>query len=267
MLHLPTDRLAALADEAPSPDEAAHLALCAECAREVRAHEALLSMATAEKSTGGYLAMPLTRWESLGAELRREGLIGAAPRTSAPVRATRRIPAWIGRAAAAVLLLAGGAVAGRYTAPVREVEVAAKSDRPPAPKPGTKPPVSTPPERGGISETPDVSLASFLPSSFESVTAARLWQQKLEVAYQDAAAYIAANDTSDLPTVERMDDRSVRARLAALDAAGSVMREALREAPADPVINGYYLTTLGQREATLRQINAVSPAGARVIGF
>jgi len=266
MLHLPTDRLAALADEAPSPDEAAHLALCAACAREVRAHEALLSMATAERSTGGHLAMPLTRWESLSAELRREGLIGTPARPSAPAPAPRRIPAWLGRAAAAVLLLAGGAVIGRSTAPVRVETVVAESEKPAAPKPGERP-VAPPPERRAVPESPDVTLASLLPSSFESVAAARLWQQKLEVAYQDAAAYIAANDTTDIPPIEQMDDRSVRARLAALDAAGSVMREALREAPADPVINGYYLTTLGQREATLRQINAVSPAGARVIGF
>ncbi|HYD54952.1 MAG TPA: hypothetical protein VEA99_20115, partial [Gemmatimonadaceae bacterium] len=82
MLHLPTDRLAALADEAPSPDEAEHLAICAECAREVRAHETLHAMALAEGRSGGQLAMPLTRWDSLSAELRREGLVGTAGRSS-----------------------------------------------------------------------------------------------------------------------------------------------------------------------------------------
>ena len=63
------------------------------------------------------------------------------------------------------------------------------------------------------------------------------------------------------------DPQTYRARLAALDRAGRVMRDALRDAPEDPVINGYYLTTLGQREATLRQINVAQPGGQRVIGF
>ena len=50
----------------------------------------------------------------------------------------------------------------------------------------------------------------------------------------------------------------MRARLAALDQANQVMGAALSEAPYDPVINGYYLTTLGQREATLQQLNTVA---------
>ena len=45
------------------------------------------------------------------------------------------------------------------------------------------------------------------------------------------------------------------------------MGQALSEAPYDPVINGYYLTTIGQREATLRQLNAVLPAGVQVNSY
>jgi hypothetical protein len=268
MLHLHTDRLAALADEAPSPDEAAHLALCAECARELRAHEALRAMSSVEGSGGGHLAMPLTRWDALSAELRREGLIVTPARISGPtaVPARRTMPVWIVRAAAAVLLVAGGAVAGRLTAPQAEpaAETLAQTDKPlVTPKPKDKP---TPIERAApVPEASEASFVANIPSSFESVNEARLWQQRLEVAYQNAAAFIAANDTTGVNEI--VDGRGVHARLAALDAAGDVMREALREAPADPVINGYYLTTLGQREATLRQMNAVSPAGQRVIGF
>jgi hypothetical protein len=33
------------------------------------------------------------------------------------------------------------------------------------------------------------------------------------------------------------------------------------------VINGYYLTTLGQREATLRQMNVVAPASMRMTSY
>ena len=44
-------------------------------------------------------------------------------------------------------------------------------------------------------------------------------------------------------------------RLAALEGIVLTARAALREAPADPVINGYLLTALGQREAILRRIS------------
>ncbi|HEX7118439.1 MAG TPA: hypothetical protein VF212_06605 [Longimicrobiales bacterium] len=44
------------------------------------------------------------------------------------------------------------------------------------------------------------------------------------------------------------------ARLAALDHIVLTTRQALREAPADPVINGYHLTALAQREATMKQL-------------
>jgi hypothetical protein len=46
------------------------------------------------------------------------------------------------------------------------------------------------------------------------------------------------------------------ARLAALEGIVLSTRAALEEAPADPVINGYYLTAVGQRDAVLRQIAA-----------
>jgi len=47
----------------------------------------------------------------------------------------------------------------------------------------------------------------------------------------------------------------------------STTREAMREAPHDPVINGYYLTTVGQREAALRQLNYTLPASLRSNSF
>lgn len=271
MLHLPTDRLAALADEAPSPDEAAHLAHCAQCAREVRAYESLLATAAAEGETGsgaGHLAMPLTRWDSLSAQLRAEGLMQGT--AAAPQAARRRlIPAWATRVAAAAALLIGGLAAGRASA---GAPVLAFTDKPAVqqPRPGEKPKPQPPERRGSGSEDmsfASASIDSLIPATFASVEEARLWQQRFENAYQNAAAFIAANDTTG-PMPENVgDDRAVRARLAALDRAGRVMREALREAPADPVINGYYLTTLGQREATLRQINVAAPSAQRVIGF
>ena len=43
-------------------------------------------------------------------------------------------------------------------------------------------------------------------------------------------------------------------RLAVLEGIVLTTGAALREAPADPVINNYHLTALGQREALIRQI-------------
>jgi hypothetical protein len=45
-------------------------------------------------------------------------------------------------------------------------------------------------------------------------------------------------------------------RLAALEGIVLTTRAALEEAPADPLINGYHLSALGQRDAILRQIDA-----------
>lgn len=47
-------------------------------------------------------------------------------------------------------------------------------------------------------------------------------------------------------------------RLAALEGIVLTTRAALREAPADPVINNYHLTALGQRDALLLQIERAS---------
>ena len=44
-------------------------------------------------------------------------------------------------------------------------------------------------------------------------------------------------------------------RLAALEGIVLMTGAALSEAPADPVINGYHLTALEQRDALLRQID------------
>ena len=58
-----------------------------------------------------------------------------------------------------------------------------------------------------------------------------------------------------------------QARLAAIDNIIGAARQALYEAPHDPVINRYYLATLGTRAATIRQINTAAPEGTQVSGY
>src|SRR3954465_7961227 len=113
MSHLSTDRLAALGDDEPTPAEAEHLGACAECARERAAYRTLVAMAHAERDSIG---LPLTRWESIAGALANEPpastrpVLTLAPSMSLPaVRRRNRMPL---QAAAAVLLVAGGAIAG-----------------------------------------------------------------------------------------------------------------------------------------------------------
>ena len=52
------------------------------------------------------------------------------------------------------------------------------------------------------------------------------------------------------------DPELYRTRLAALDQMAGAAREAVYDAPHDPVINSYYINTLAAREVTLKQLNA-----------
>ena len=264
MLHLSSDRLGALADSEPTPLEAEHLAACAACARERAATRSLLMMARAEREQ---LGMPLTRWDSLAPELHRAGLVAAGALMSASSPVTEPVPAarsasvrravrWL-QAAAVLLLVGGGAALGRLSAgvspfsfvwfhePSVTVSVTDEMQVPPLP------PL-------GIAAGSDGPLPEF-----SSVDEALFALRRYEVAYQHAAAYLADHDS----TMRVDDSEAYRTRLAALDRAGRAMSEALREAPYDPVINGYYLTTLGQREATLRQLDTSLPNGYRIRSF
>ena len=150
-------------------------------------------------------------------------------------RSTRR--PWL-QAAAAVLLVSGG-VAGRTL-------VGARADVPTT----TSSTVADAHGRFG--------------SAFRTVQDARSAQTQAQALYQTATAYLAQQDTTGQANES---PSAMRARLAALDRARDAMGEALNEAPYDPVINGYYLTTLGQREATIRRLNTVLPASMRMTSY
>lgn len=228
MSHLPTERLAALVDEAPTPAELAHLTSCPECARERAAYQAVADLAGAEANR---LGAPLTTWDTLAPALVADGVIDDGRGLRFRARSTRR--PWL-QAAAAVLLVSGGVAAGRWSthAPTTSSTVAGV-------------PVDSVP-------------------TFRTVQDARSAQTQAQSLYQTATAYLAQQDT----TGQANESPSVmRARLAALDRARDAMGEALNEAPYDPVINGYYLTTLGQREATIRRLNTVLPASMRMTSY
>ena len=241
MLHLHTERLAELGDDLATPEEEAHLASCEACAHERNAYRALVAMAHAEREPFG---LPLTRWDAIAAELS----LPAPPRVASVERQTRS-NRWMLQIAAGLLLVAGGAMAGRVSAGAGVLPQAASVARASAPATNV-----AQVEASAVSDS----------ATFASVEAARAAQLAYEQGYQQAAAYLAQYDTAGFSGGSQV---AYRSRLEALDRVLSTTSRAIREAPHDPVLNGYYLTTLGQREATLRQINTALPAALRVNSF
>lgn len=220
MSHLSIDRLAAFADETPTPDEATHLAGCWDCRAEVAAYRRLARMS----AMAPVHAEPLTAWSQLAPQLRAEGIIVDAQRKPS-------LNVWAMRIAAGLALIVGGGLLGRATAP---------SD----------------------AANPNFEMAAAPIAQYgspdEAVRALNVAQQQ----YQSAAAFLASRDT--LSRFVGMNQDSYEARLAALDEIAATTRAALYRAPQDPLLNQYYLTTLGAREATLREIGAAMPTTRRL---
>ena len=235
MSHLSIERLAALADESPTGIEQMHLDSCAECAREVDAHRSLLAMAEGERAAMG---LPLSRWDALSVKLKEEGLI-ASPGRVRVGGGSRGVSNPYLRYAAALLLVAGGALLGRVSA-----------GAPLVPGSAAQPTASMP------------SLDS-VPTEFASVEQAKQLSNIYRIGYQRAVSYLAEKDTSMLGETPAV----MRARLSALDRVSRITREALNDAPFDPVINDFYLNSYGQREATLRALNTALPPNVRLNSF
>jgi len=228
MSHISPERLAALVDETATPDEASHLAECAPCADELAAHRRLVRLALTDTPREG---PPLNDWASLGAMLKSEGIIAAAP--PAPARPART--RWLLRVAAGVTLLLGGTLLGRSTS---NVDFALGGT--PAPAPSSA--------QGSAAAAP----------VFASPQAAMQVLTSSQQQYSDAAAYLAAQDTTS--HFIGLNINTYRARLTALDNIVASTRTALYQAPQDPVLNQYYLSAMAAREATLKQYQAALPA-------
>jgi hypothetical protein len=236
MSHLSPERLAALADEPATLLERTHLADCALCAAELVAAQRLVRLAIADVPT---IEAPITSWERLGPALRAEGLMqptsaealapSAAPTVVTPLRAPRRAHAFA-RVAAAVVLVLGGAALGRATA------------------------------TAGITPAPLASAAAgTAAAAFENTAEAMQVLQRASDEYTRAVTYLAAHD-SNVVLRGRDAVQLYQARLDALDRAVAATQAALYLAPQDPVLNQYYLTTLGARDLTLQQMGAIVPA-------
>jgi hypothetical protein len=200
--------------------------------------------AMVDRERGRDLA-PLNDWSTIAARLREEGIIRDSSR---PMMIAGTSNWWI-RAAAAVLIALGGAAAGRYSA-ARSVDQSAVA---------ISAPDATP-----VQQASNITPATGV-SEFKSADDAWAVLNRAGAEYQKASAYLAANNTVQ---TTRADSAPVyQNRLAALDKVMSATHSALNQAPNDPVINQYYLATMGAREATRQQLNAVQTVGAKLKGF
>jgi len=184
---------------------------------------------------------PLNEWRTIAARAREEGLIRDSE--SRPWASSQP---WL-QAAAAIILLIGGIAIGRTTI---GLPTGAQSS------PSTAS-VSTPAPEATAIPASDTPAALPNTTSFASVDEATSALERAVTVYQRASQFIAANNLSD----RTRDSAAIyRARAEALDKIVNATKSALQTAPHDPVINQYYLATMGASVAT-RQAYTVGLRG------
>lgn len=168
---------------------------------------------------------PLNDWRTIAARAREEGLI-----RESSSRGWMSDQPWM-RAAAAVLLLIGGIAIGRTTIALPSAIGSSSA------------------VNGSTSQSTALTTAD---ASFVSVEEASASLDRAARDYERASRFLAANNTSG----SRNNDSSAiyTARLAALDQVVNATENALQTAPHDPVINQYYLATMGARVATQQMV-------------
>lgn len=187
---------------------------------------------------------PLNDWNTIAARLREEGIIRERGRPFVAARGN-----WWMRAAAVAMIALASAAIGRYTAPrpADQASVALAA------------PETTPAEQASNSSTGAGA------SEFRSADEAWKVLNRAGAEYQKASAYLAANNS--VQTIRADSAPVYKSRLAALDEVMQATHSALSQAPNDPVINQYYLATMGAREATRQKLKAVQTVGAKLKGF
>lgn len=241
MTHLTLETLARLLDESPDPTEAGHLDICERCRTEL---EALRADAAAVQALPDPQP-PIAAWIALEQRLAREGLVR---RTSWTTHALRM-------AAVLAIFVLGSIVGGllmRQQA-VRTIATATPATNAPARL------VAQPPAEIDTQLSPAAPLIANVPRSAPALDTrpAATAEQAIARLREAERAYVAAlGRFSEFGS--RADATDPVARLAALESIVATTRAALGQAPADPVINGYHLTAVAQRDATLRQLAASS---------
>ncbi len=245
MSHLTPETLARLIEEAPEPTEAEHLDRCTDCRAELeamRADVAALNMLPDPEPSAA-------QWLRLEQRLEREGLLR---------RSTRWQPVALRMAAAFVMFALGGASTALVMRPTSTQQLAGNDPtltvQQPQQVPALVSPATTITDSNSAAEEPVLVATRPAPAA-----AAPLPPRTP----QEAAALLRTAESAYLAALGRYADLSgggeeidPLARLAALESIVATTRAALGNAPADPVINGYHLTAVAQRDALLRQVSA-----------
>jgi hypothetical protein len=218
MGHLSAETLARIVDEAPLAGEAEHLAECGTCSRELQALKAQTEALRALPE----ILPPVGDWDVLEARLRSEGLIqdpGLLARLG-----LARTPGWM-RAAAGVALFLGGAALGAGVATHG--------------LPGTGEDAGAGARAAQLAENVNVQDAAEAVRSAEDeyVSALTRYREILAKNGDDAEAGDATN------------------RYAALQYLVAASQAAVRQAPADPFLNGLLASTLAERQAVASRIS------------
>ncbi|HEX9885760.1 MAG TPA: hypothetical protein VGA70_04695 [Longimicrobiales bacterium] len=220
MDHLSTEGLARLLDQGASQEEYRHLADCRACRAEMDA----IRDQTEALGRLPDLRPPPGDWSVLQARLVSEGLVRAGGQVT---RAFGPAPGWM-RAAAALVLFLGGAVAGGVAA--RGVGLPFSGDRV---------------AREGSFLVP-ASDAGTVDDAFQ-------WVQLTERQYMDALVRYRQLRSDQGGAMATSDAES---RYAALEYMVRAGQAALREAPTDPFLNGLVASTMAEREAWLKLISS-----------
>lgn len=268
MQHLDLEQLARLVDEPAGPAQAEHLRGCLVCRRELaemRAQtEALASLDDPE--------VPPRLWSALEARLLEEELI----RTPAKARPIGFSRVHLRIAASLALFLMGGAAGAMLWHTPQASQSVATLDAASAEAPRTASrPVSlmSAPEvtyvtdapvetngsgarlamNGGTADRTTTPRAVAPPrttprraTAAEADRAARELMQA-QAAYMGALQRLAA-------IADPMSGNTPETRLAALDRLVQLTAEALDRVPGDPVINGYHLAAVAERDAVRREM-------------
>ena len=210
--HLSPETLSRLVDEAASPAEAEHLSDCTRCTTTLDE----LRRQTEALGALPELLPPMDDWDVLEARLRSEGLVrdpGLLDRL-----ALVQTPTWM-RVAAAVLLFMAGTGLGTLL------------DAPGAP--GT----------GAMART-DEGASAQVASVEEAASEVQAAEERYVAALTRYRSLLA--DEGEAPS-----GGDPASRFAALEYLVAAGQAAVRQAPADPFLNGLLASTLAERDAVL----------------
>jgi hypothetical protein len=240
MSHLTLETLARLIDDAPDPTETGHLDICQQCRTEL---EALRADAAALR------ALPdpepaHAQWIRLEQRLEREGLM----------RHNWRWQPALLRMAAALVIFVLGAVSATLILRPRDRQLMTANDAA-APRTVAQPETVYVPAATLAENVIAEPVRESAPVAVASLPAARTPDEAVARLRSAESDYLAAL-TRYTELSGRADEGDPLARLAALESIVATTRAALGRAPADPVINGYHLTAVAQRDALLRQVSA-----------